>query len=228
MIRYLLGLTTVIAVAGPVKTFDGKDRIVVADTGLPSNKILKPYLCKDGHADFTDTGIEDRIGHSTNIIGIIAKYINPKKACITVYKIYNSKEDNFESVFNRYANALINLSPKYVNLSFTGNAWIRAEYNTYTSLLASGTMLFVAAGNSGLFLSKYDCPVFPACYFTNHPNFKVVTDPNKLWANKGGPVNTYADGGAQRGLAGPLMQGTSQACAVAIGSFIRRVQSGIN
>ena len=78
MIKYLfLILASFSALA------ENRQKIVVIDTGVSFRQSFKPYMCKNGlHSTYGHWG--DNHGHGSNVIGLIAEKINPKKIIITL------------------------------------------------------------------------------------------------------------------------------------------------
>lgn len=204
---------------------DPRDRVVIMDTGVASNAASLPYLCTDGHIDFTGTGIEDNNGHGTNIAGLVARGLDTTKQCITVIKYWNTDANpynnrNIDDVLNEAWAYLLLLNPKWVNMSFVGEVYVTAEYKTIRTLLARGTKVIVAAGNESL---NFDvqCNRYPACYSFKSPNWFVVGAYDISLSNINGPVNVVLPGLAQRGHFGPMMSGSSQATGNATAKIIK-------
>jgi hypothetical protein len=187
------------------------------DTGIQKTEYSIPYLCKDGHLDVTGTSLDDSEGHGTNIAGLIARGIDIKKQCITVLKFYHTVENpsgnrTLDNTLRDSWAHIRKLNSKWVNMSFSGESYIREEYLTIKQLLKNGTKVVVAAGNEKKNLSV-KCEVYPACYEFNIPGFYVVGAKDTEFSNFGGPVSIIEFGGWQRGYFGPLQSGTSQAAA---------------
>jgi hypothetical protein len=148
-----------------------RTRIAVIDTGIRINEMSKPFLCKDGHKDFTEYGILDANGHGYNIAGLIARGMNNKTHCITVIKFYNKDKENtrvgIEDSLTSAYNYVLKLNPKYINLSISGEEFSQFELNFIKEMLRRGAIITVAAGNNNKDLSKR-CVYFPACYNLKH------------------------------------------------------------
>jgi len=198
-------------------------RIAVIDTGVHVNARSAPYLCEDGHADFTGYGPEDNAGHGTNVMGIIAQKMNPKTHCLMSIKFFNTEKQSslvgeLESLHLALA-YILQWKPAYVNMSISGKYYDHKEYKVFVELLKSGTTITVAAGNNKLDLSA-SCIIYPACHKIKHKRFFVVGSSNGSFSNFGGPVNA-----SQRGLNrsgwGVMLTGTSQSSAVQMSELIK-------
>lgn len=201
-----------------------RDRVLVMDTGIQITEVSSRYLCKDGHYDATGAGIEDLIGHGTNIAGLIAKGMDERKQCITVLKYYHTDEDPYNKqdpneVLSNSWNHILTLKVKWVNMSFVGPIFINEEYKLIKSLLNNGVKIAVAAGNESINFDN-GCYRYPACYNIRSSNYYVVAAKNAPFSNHNGPVNVYENGTWQRGKFGPLMSGSSQATANAMAKII--------
>jgi subtilisin family serine protease len=202
-------------------------RIAVVDSGLLMSKEIAPYVCLDGHKDFTMTGLGDRHGHGTNVSHLIAKSIDPKKYCLVIVKWYDPKAPPilsglFLTAATEYA---AHSGAQYINISAGGGAKYQRERNAIEYAVEHGVRVVVAAGNEGVDMSP-SCPFFPACYPIHSNSFYVVgaleKDGKKAWfSNYGGPVNAWAPGTNQEG-GGIVMSGTSQATAVYTGLLVAR------
>jgi subtilisin family serine protease len=144
-----------------------RSRIAVIDTGIIMYPGLDRYLCKGKHFDFTDTGLEDTVGHGTNIAGILQGYMNPNKECLVIYKVYNGGIKFHYS--NQALRRLVIDKIKFANLSFGGLQQESTERNALQEALNAGVVIAVAAGNENTDLNK-DCSYFPVCYHFHGPN----------------------------------------------------------
>ena len=219
MNRFYREFIVLLLVATGVSVLSAETRKVVAvvDTGLPYNNKIIPYLCKDLQFDVTGYGIEDYHGHGTNIIGLIAKTLNPKTHCISMIKWYHTANDKVSSkVLNervvKFSEILIKAHPSIVNLSLDGDNFVQEELNAYKLLLSRGTHIVVAAGNSGKNLDT-SCDTYPACYGILNRRFHVVGALGAKYSNFGGPITEVLPGSYQCGMFGTCMSGTSQAAA---------------
>lgn len=173
---------------------DDRQHIALIDTGINPSRALKPYLCRDGHKDFTNTGLRDAEGHGTEMAQIIAEKINPKKSCIVNVKWVNDRKsknrDDVPAI--RYARHIHNV--KLVNLSLSGTYYDEKEYNAIQTLLVRNISVIVAAGNDGVDLSV-GCIAFPACYgFSLNPHRFFVVSTLHVYTNKNGPIHYIENG----------------------------------
>jgi hypothetical protein len=203
-----------------------RDRVVIMDTGINMGKDPLPYLCQDGHIDFSGSGsIQDNNGHGTNIAGLVARGLDTTKQCITVIKYYDTDTDPYNGQKDDIAlvnswNYLLQVNAKWVNMSFVGEIYVPQEYTVIKTLLDRGVKVAVAAGNEKLDLS-IKCERFPACYKFNSPNFYVVGAYDVIQSNFNGPVNVLDAGRNQRGHFGPMASGSSQATANVMSKIIK-------
>ena len=200
-----------------VQIFSQETRKVVAvvDTGLPYNRAILPYLCKGLQYDVTEHGIQDYNGHGTNVLGLVAKGINPKTHCLSMIKWWHTAEETnlnkhlVDSRIKSYMNILSKIQPVLINMSLSGSGYSVPEYEGLKSLLSKGIKAVVAAGNTGSYLTT-SCTSYPACYAFKDKNFYVVGTSDSF-SNFGGPVTDILPGSDQCGIFGLCMSGTSQA-----------------
>lgn len=200
------------------KVVETREKIAILDSGIrPSG--LEKYLCKDGHFDLTGEGLVDVLDHGTNIAWIISKYIDPKKSCLLIIKVFRHYEAN--SVFD-IANGLNRVNTidnvKFINISGGGESPCENEKDELQIAVDRGTTVCVAAGNKSMDLSK-SCAYYPACYDIKKNYFVVASgDENGLhkFSNYGGPVNRIENGKSVDG-GNIIMTGTSQATAICTG-----------
>ena len=181
-------------------------RIAIIDSGVDL-KQAKEYMCKTGNYDFTGYGLQDVYGHGTNIAGIFAKRINPKTHCLMIVKFFHTTATGIESALEY----IQQFKPKYVNLSLTGRFPSAIEEHAIHSLLNSGAVIAVAAGNEGQNLDQ-NCNSYPACYNIQDPKYIVVGSRGAMSSNYGGPVTAIDNGTSVEGF-GIVLDGTSQATA---------------
>jgi hypothetical protein len=194
--------------------------IAIVDTGMPPPMINK-YLCNMAHYDLTGTGIADHHGHGSNIAFIIANRMNIKTHCLLIIKWWDTEKttkgaDVLAKAVKDYSALLYSLRPAYVNLSLSGEVYISYEANVLKGLVASGSVVSVAAGNEGRNLDEA-CNSYPACYNIKAPNFHVVGARNQAtgsveyYSNRGRVVTDYESGNACTFT--QCFSGTSQATA---------------
>jgi subtilisin family serine protease len=135
--------------------------VVEVDTGFDFDSkwddagMVKPKLCKQGHKDFTNTGIKDVHGHGTHIAGLIGKYAKDADYCIVIAKFYNEKNDkmNMKNSIEALQYA-INIKADVINLSMGGESRSQDECNLVKKALDKGIIIVAAAGNEGKDLNK--------------------------------------------------------------------------
>lgn len=147
-----------------------ENRVAVVDTGIVVNEKNKPYLCKDGHEDFTGYGIKDSVGHGTEVVQLIIDNAKTKNFCIVVLKFWEKGISSEQAVSNTVAafHKAKELKVVFLNYSASGNTPSPAE-NGF--IKANPQLTFVvAAGNDGVNLDL--SPRYPASY--GHKNIIVV------------------------------------------------------
>jgi hypothetical protein len=204
-----------------------RTRIALLDTGYPRPYHLAPvkdYLCEDKHVDLTNTFLEDDNGHSTNLIYILSKHINPKKACITVIKTYS-----YAARKTTYAQGIdyaMDIGAKYINMSAGGTSKMEDERREISLALLKGIHFITVSGNNGVDLGLF-CDYYPACYAFKSPFFHVVGNlldqrTRAHTSNYGGPVTNWEIGTGHCECPGLCMSGTSQAAAVFTGKLVQK------
>lgn len=196
-------------------------RVVVMDTGLNLNDSrFLPILCKTGHRDFTDTGINDHEGHGTHIAGIIKKVAGSSGYCLIIVKFYESSKNQHYMEAFKYA---VSLNPDVINIS--GGGTERFESEEILIRFHTNIKFIVAAGNNGQNNEKE--PYYPGAYeYLNVETVGNVDETGNIVrsSNYGPTVKTWRNGvdvvstlpyGYGR------MTGTSQATALRTGEYIR-------
>lgn len=175
----MMGNFTKLAVVSIIVSFTGisvdagqtqKNRVAVIDTGLDiKSDNYKPFLCKDGHKDFTGTGIGDRDGHGTAIVDLIIKNTKTKNFCLVIYKFFTAQ---VKQSWNRaLLNALEEVRKEKIqlaNLSLYGQGFIEEEDEYFRK--NNFTLFITAAGNDGINIDRN--PRYPASY--GYQNIWVV------------------------------------------------------
>lgn len=199
-------------------------RVVVMDTGLDiTDSRFVPYLCRDGHRDFTGEGLRDFNGHGTHVAGTIVQYAGSRGYCLVIYKFFA-----WQHSVKFYLDALstiVDTKPPFVNLSAGG---ARAELAERISIkMAKDTTFVVAAGNENEDITVV--PYYPASY--PFPNIIAVgsikenglkTDTSnygslvKAWEVGENVSSTCRDGSYCK------MTGTSMAAAIHTGKLVRQ------
>ena len=167
-----------------VKTKETRQMIMVIDTGIQVTRQIKPYLCSTGHKSFIfgHHPLEDYHGHGTNVAGLIAKGMDPKKQCLVIVKYWDKDiKSNVVDLIKAALRYAIKLKPAYVNMSLGGPQASHWELEYLQILIKNGTKIAVAAGNDGKNLDQ-GCYYFPACYNLPVNNFRVVgSNTSKLY-----------------------------------------------
>lgn len=162
-------------------------KVAIVDTGLDlTDPRFTPYLCKEGHRDFTGEGIKDINGHGTHIAGIAKS--NEKCYCLVILKYYtdrDSAELNLMHSIDAFEEAV-----KYdiVNFSSSGSEPNDYEYQLIKS--HPNTLFVVAAGNNKRNLDLY--PTYPGCY--NLKNIILVGNKGSSSSNYGNAVKAWEYG----------------------------------
>jgi hypothetical protein len=208
----------------PLAAPETRDIIALVDTGRAMDARLQKYYCNLNSYDLTGHGIYDAYQHGTHMAAQIAKYINPKKTCILSIKWYHNNSvaalDTSYVILKKveqYSDILRQIKPKYVNLSLSGNMYVRQELKAIQELTEQTTYVSVAAGNLKVNLSNV-CQTYPACYVVNSKYFHVVQSLGQEDSNFGGPVNRYEKGFEQCAF-GYCSTGTSTATAIHTGKL---------
>lgn len=143
-------------------------KIVILDTGLNlQDPQFKDVLCSTGHRDFTNSGIQDNIGHGTFVASLIREYAgNPKgNYCFVILKFFNRYEDNEENVRTHYMRALYystKINSSIINISAGGPNAIPFEYILIRR--NPNIKFIVSAGNDGSDLDDNEYAYYPASY----------------------------------------------------------------
>lgn len=229
----------------PVKPFV----IAIIDTGIDEALLSTNTFCKEGHKDFTGTGIQDRHGHGTHISGLVDQYArnyiffkkDPKKIydikinyCQLIIKFFNKKSDkNTDSLDStrkafRYA---IDMKVDMINYSAGGPDFDQEEKNLMVEALNKGIIIVAAAGNKRSDIDKHK--YYPAMY--DNRIYRVGNllseSPREIASssNFGKSVTHWEKGSnALSTLPGGtygLMTGTSQAAAIKSGKLIHQLVS---
>lgn len=197
-------------------------RIAVLDTGLNKNV---PFNSCDGlpdTIDFTKTDTKDNYMHGTNISYIIANKLKDTNYCITMFKIFNKKDDTPDELNVRIVSALLmvgSLKFDIVNLSWGGPSPDKIEEAAIHVLIDDKIKIFAAAGNDGQKLEKSKCNYYPACY-----DDRIVTVGNI--GNKDsnyGPYVKQWENGNNINAGGVVFSGTSQATAIATSKYVLKL-----
>jgi major intracellular serine protease len=214
------------------KFTDKRIPVVVLDTGInfKDNKVT-PYLCVNGHRDYTGEGLFDYNGHGTNVAWQIIKSFNKKKYCILSVKYYLSTSLFFSSNLRKELQGIeyaIELKAALINFSGGGESYSLSEDQVVKKALSSNIKVVVAAGNNGSNLDE-KCNFFPACLKPNK-NLYVVgslsAEGKKMGhSNYGHAVTNWALGERVEDQNGKPLTGTSQATAVLSGKLLKNMEN---
>ncbi len=219
---FLTYLALSLLLSNDLSAVELRKKIVVIDTGVKWSNEIAPYICKDGWIDLTNTTRSDELGHGSNVIYTIAKYINNNDYCIISIKAFVQHSPGDVNVYLKALRMALEARPVALNLSLEGKYPINEERAIIESLLKSGTKVVAAAGNDGTNLDR-DCNSFPICYNIIHEKFYTVGSINShlqrsAFSNYGKAVNSKENG--EDVMAGGIeLSGTSQAAAIKTGKL---------
>jgi hypothetical protein len=158
-VKYFLTILFLFSFTVNAKTI----RVGVVDSGMP-NFDTNLKVCPNGVYDLTHTDVYDKIGHSTNILGIISNGLKDIDYCAVVIKVYdeNSADTTFITHLIAYL-YLYYLHVDVVNYSSVGaEDEGKAEEVLIKGMISRGVKFVAAAGNHNVDLDK-NCSAFPAC-----------------------------------------------------------------
>lgn len=206
-----------------------RKKIVVVDTGISLNQQFKDYMCQNGTLG-SESWIYDRHKerHGTNVVDLIGSRINTNKYCVVSINMgsisriesYNKALEMTSKISNVVA---VNLSIASGN---TSDAYSAREQALIQSITQKGIIVYVAAGNDNLELSKGDCNVYPACLKYKigiyGSRIKVIGSNGHIlkkgrwitYSNTGLVVDHYVNG-SYKGIG--KLSGSSQATAIFVG-----------
>jgi hypothetical protein len=220
-----------------------KIRVAVIDSGIHPSLMDKKFLCKEGHKDFTDTGLEDVNGHGSNVSGLIDQYVKDKiigmysmpeilstdaDYCQIIIKFWDPRMKNsaLETTVAAFKYA-ISLNVDVINYSAGGTDYYKEEHKIIKKALDSGINIIVSAGNHANNIEKH--PFYPA---NLDPRLIVVgnltiRNSRAETSNYGSIVDVWEIGQNRISYASDnttsILSGTSQAAAVHTGKFIRKL-----
>lgn len=225
-------LVALMIICSSVKADDKTLRVAVIDTGLDlTDTRLNSRLCANSSQDFTDTGLTDRAGHGTNIVGIIENRAKDANYCIVMLKFYDKIIGKREDYLGALKEA-VNQNSDIVNMSLAGYDFDETEKNLVCN--HPQIKFVVAAGNDSKDLAKN--PVYPASYNCKNeiivgalgPEYYgalVVDGQPKAWFSNWGDIVDVWENGTDVYAPAPndqiiAMSGTSQATASITGKAI--------
>ena len=224
-------------------------RIAVIDTGIADDLLKHKFLCKDGHKDFSNTGLTDRHGHGTHISGLVDQYakdfifkddfntLNNREIeniqidyCQVIVKYYDPTitSNTLKATIESFKWA-IKQKVDIINYSGGGTEFSQQEYNVVMEALNKGIKVVAAAGNERTELSyegkgkyypaMYDKRIYIVGNLVSMQSRKIAST-----SNYGDPVNTWEVGtnvySRLPGNSFGTMTGTSQAAAIKSGRLI--------
>jgi hypothetical protein len=113
-------------------------KIAIVDSGLNRTKNDGIQLCDSALAvvDFTGTGIEDNMGHGTNVTNIIASKLKGLNYCFYIFKAFDPHNQATGIASLIWALDYVYLvRPFVVNISAGGPDYLRFEYNVIEDIL---------------------------------------------------------------------------------------------
>lgn len=230
--KYLLFILLLPSLVVAPNLKEQRIKIAVIDTGINHNKEIQSFLCMgDEHRDFTKTNLDDKIGHGTNIAGLLIKHLNHQKHCLVILKYYVNPANDKNGIRNYYQAVAafkyaFDINVSYINFSSSGHAPGQQEKEILIKLTRKGVKIAVAAGNEGRLLEYGPkCKCYPACYDIKK-NFYVVGNlynDNRIYIMSNyGPVVKYWNYGVNQKAAGYTQTGTSQATANFLSELIEK------
>lgn len=246
----MLGLASYcVADVGPkLQNKQAKVVVAVIDTGIDESLMSKPWICKDGHKDFTGGGLKDNHGHGTHIAGIVEQYakdfplepaskrvpqdLDKKSAdfCIIVIKYYDPKfpGNNLKNTIDSFKWA-IQQKVDIINYSGGGTEFSSEEFKQVKIALDKGIKFVAAAGNerSDIDKSKYYPAMYDKRIFIVGNLVSKHSQDRAPSSNYGKSVNTWEVGtnvlSRLPGATFGYLTGTSQATAVKSGKIVREM-----
>lgn len=208
-----------------IENKENRQKIFVIDTGIKEDMANQPYMCKDGvRKTSVINSPYDTNGHGSDIVEIIASNMDVSKYCIVSISWYENMLSSYKGLRSIIeALEMVNKDKvKIVNLSLSGIAFDKKEFNEIKKLLKKGVIVNVASGNNGEFLTKEICNVYPTCYVNYLNNsekqfFNSIGASDTKKSNKGYGINYYRSG---KGLYN--MSGSSQATAWFTNELVRK------
>jgi subtilisin family serine protease len=152
-------------------------KIAIVDTGLDINDPrFAGHICPSGHKDFTETSLEDTLGHGTFVAGLIKKNAGNSNYCLLIYKYYVDSAPGSVNVRRELAALREAISNGADIVNFSGGGPIFNEEESLLIKYHPEVTFVVAAGNEGKSLDISGNEYYPASYF--YPNEIVVGSVN--------------------------------------------------
>lgn len=211
-------------------------KVAVIDTGFDFDSkwndakrygLAKPKLCKEGHKDFTGTGLRDNYNHGTHVSGLIAKGNENVNYCLVIIKFFDgdSNPSNLQAMVDA-VNHAIKLKVSVINISAGGYITSKEECQVMNNALNKGIIIVAAVGNDNKNLNKMG-------YYPALCDKRIIKVMN---LNKYGKKSISSNYGFLQNLIGEIgeeivslcpsdkyciMTGTSQAAAITTSKIIR-------
>lgn len=190
--------------------------IVVLDTGYNENVDKDLKICQGGVLDFTGKGMEDKLRHGMNILGILSSRLKQIDYCVYIFKVYDT-DDNNKFIDYLYALTRIYFLPSIDIINYSSNGPF-PDKSTLEKVLIEGLIdknikFITAAGNYSRNLD-INCESYPACYsrVISVGNGESVEKHDK--SSNYGKVITQWRNGHHVCANGECFTGTSQSTAI--------------
>jgi subtilisin family serine protease len=213
-------LSLVFLLASP-SIFASPIKIAVIDSGFQKEYLNQIPVCDTGGYDYVENSgfvTADDNGHGTNVTLTINAQIKQSRSeyCFMLYRVFSKKKNAATPV--AMAQAAMD-GADIINMSFTGNEYMRTEEDVIKVVTNEKIRFVVAAGNEGQNLDL-ECHIFPACIknkLKNKNNFIVVSS-SASTSNYGFIVDLYEEHCSDQPPR--KMCGTSMATAYTTGKFV--------
>ena len=223
LVRFVL-----LALLLPSIAYSKQLKIAVIDTGFDFKYYDQVKLCKKGHRDFTQTKLQDTVGHGTHVSGLIEKYSDGADYCQYILKFFSvqrklwtrKSEDTVETTILAVKEA-IRLKVDVINYSAEGGDATSKEAAVWKQALDLGIIVVAASGNKSHNLDKR-CDAYPACYDKRIIVVGSKSPGNYIsdFGNYGKVVDVYEVGERVESVNG-VSDGTSMAAAIQSGRQIK-------
>lgn len=191
-------------------------KIAIIDSGMPKFK-TDAKICEHGLIDLTNTDMYDKIGHGSNILGIISEGLNKNNVdyCIYDIKIYDqsSSDTPFLTHLVAYSTVYYLNGVDIINYSSSGVTEGPPETALVKDLISRGIKFIAAVGNNNRDLDK-SCNSWPACIPGVISVGNLNSDGTKNSTSNYGKVVTKWQKGTGLCYNKVCMTGSSQATAV--------------